>query len=107
MSNRTELPLTPRHISFLLYLYGYLVDNRIDSTTAVNLEAKFCGGEVEGLIPYLVCPHDLIEMDDDWCVFTNDGMELVSRIMKLSSGFLYGNQNPPDNSLGGSLFGDE
>ena len=82
MSNlKEELPLTPRHISFLLYLYGYLVDNRIDSTTAVNLEAKFCGGEVEGLIPDLVCPHDLIEIDDDWCVFTKEGIDVVDTIM--------------------------
>jgi len=81
-------PITPRHISFLFYLHGYMVSQgngyKIDSTTAINIEEKFCGGEVEGLIPDLVCPGNLIEMDDDWCVFTDDGIAFINEIIALT-----------------------
>jgi len=75
--------LSPRHISFLLYLYSHIKDGRIDSDTAVKIEGKYIGGDLEGLIPDLVCPHNLIEIDDDWCVFTPDGISLVISIMEI------------------------
>jgi hypothetical protein len=77
--------LSHRHISFLLYLYSHCNGRLIGANKAVELEEAFCGGEVEGLIPDLVCPFNLLEVDDEWCTITDSGISLIDSIMSYAN----------------------